>query len=566
MLNTLYVKNLALIEEVEIEFKSGLNILTGETGAGKSILMGSVNLALGAKAGTDVIGKHGKYALVELTFQVQDENSIQKLNDLNIFLEEGRITISRKIMQGHSTMKINGETVSAAIVKKVTENFIDIHGQHDHQSLLYKSNHLDIVDKYAKSELAPLKDELKSEFKELKLALDFLKEFNIGEDEKNRNIDFLKFEIDEIEKAEIQDNEDEEIEQTYRKFNHSKQIISQMDLIETLLNDSNSNSVSLSIEKSYQAIHSVVEYDEALQSLQTQISDIDSLLQDFIHDVHGYIEDSQFDQERYIYIENRYNLINTIKSKYGGSISDIKNHLEESYNKLEFYKEYDIRHEEALSKVNIKKAKVEEICKKISEIRKKDSVILGGKIKKALEDLNFGQVDFQIQITSDKEPTINGCDEAEFMISLNPGEGLKPLAKIASGGELSRIMLGIKSVLAGKDEIDTLIFDEIDSGISGRTAQKVSEKMIVISDKHQVICITHLPQIAAMADHHFLIEKNLIDTFTTTNIRAIDDMESTQELSRLLGGTEITEIVIENAKQMKVLANQQKQKLKSQMN
>ena len=554
MLVNLHVKNLALIEETEIEFGRGLNVLTGETGAGKSILLGSVNLALGGKAGSDVIGRFGDSALVELSFYIDDESRIKELEELDIYPEDGMITISRRILSGKSVIKVNGETITATGVRKITELLIDIHGQHDHQSLLYKKKHLEILDKYAKDELSLLKSELQAEFDNYKKIEKQMGEFTLSEDERIREKDFLNYEILEIREANLKIGEDDELETLYRKIVNSRKILTELDMVDRLLGRNGDNNASDMIGRAYSALNSVVSYDDELNPLLEQLALLDSQLSDFNYDLKNYIDSMDFDEQTYVETEQRLNTINSLKSKYGGNIENILEYAEKCEEKLRFYEEYEENLLALKENLNSSLQKVLSLCDRISDVRKTSAVKLSEDIRNALEDLNFGQVRFEIELRKLTNPSGNGMDEAEFMISVNPGEEIKPLAKIASGGEMSRIMLGIKSVLAGKDEIDTLIFDEIDTGISGRTAQKVSEKMAGIATSHQVICITHLPQIAAMADRHFLIHKDIETGFTRTHIDILNDDAMVDELARMLGGTEITDIVRQNAAQMKELA------------
>ncbi len=559
MLLNLHVKNLALVEEAEIEFGKGLNILTGETGAGKSIILGSVNLALGAKAGSEVIGRYGDYALAELTFLIEDDSKIAKLNELNIFPEDGILSISRRIMEGRSIIRVNGETVTAALVRQITALLIDIHGQHDHQSLLYKQNHLIILDKYAKDELDLYKEQLKTVYDQYNSAKKELEKFTLNDDERSRNISFLEFEIEEIDNAALADGEDEIVEAKYRRIVNAQKIAQQINGVQMMLSGEQGSSASELISRAYSALNGVVQYDEALIPLLGQLGDLDSLLADFNRDIADYAGELDFDGQDFEETEKRLDLINNLKAKYGQTIEQINAYRDEAQEKLQFYRDYESNLMAARKLVDDKYNEAQNICSRITKIRAKAAEKLAGDISRSLEDLNFEQVKFDMEIRQLKEITANGADEAEFMISVNPGEVLRPLAKIASGGELSRIMLGIKSVLAKKDDTETLIFDEIDTGISGRTAQKVSEKMAVIAGTHQVICITHLPQIASMADVHFLIEKNIVDGFTITSIEKLDDEQMITELSRMLGGSEITELVRQNAVQMKMFANNLKQ-------
>ena len=558
MLLNLHVKNLALVKEAEIEFGKGLNILTGETGAGKSIIIGSVNLALGAKTGSEVIGKHEENALVELTFESHDERCIGYLTEQAIDTNDGIITISRKIMPSRSVIKINGETVTASIVKKLTEYLIDIHGQHDHQSLLYKHKHLEIVDKYAKDDLLPLKTELKQVFSEYKEADKKLKEYNIDEEERNRNISFLTYEIAEIDNAAIREGEDEEIEAAYKKMANSQKIRVNMDEAMQLLSSSREMSAADAVSRACQLANASLQYDEDIKYISDMLSDLDSVMSDVIREISDYGNSLDFDEREFVETEKRMDLINNLKAKYGQSYEQICQYRAEAEEKLNFYSEYEERLLMLQNRVKEKYDRTKEICDKITAIRTEAANALAKEVENTLEDLNFEQVKFEVVIRALAEVTADGADEAEFMISVNPGEEIKPLAKIASGGELSRIMLGIKAVLARKDDTDTLIFDEIDTGISGRTAQKVSEKMALVAKNHQVLCITHLPQIAAMADTHFLIEKHVADNSTETEISELMQDEIINELSRMLGGSEITDVVNENAKQMKELANKYK--------
>lgn len=556
MLLNLHVKNLALVREAEIDFTGGLNILTGETGAGKSVIIGSVNLALGAKAGPEIIGRHDENALVELTFECNNDKCMEFLKAQEVDCCDGIITITRKILPGRSVIKINGETVSASIVRKLTEYLIDIHGQHDHQSLLYKAKHLEIVDKYAKEELSELKIRLKKVYSEYKSANEYLSSFDMDEDERARNISFLSFEIEEIDNAGIKENEDVEIENAYRKMHNARRIMNNVDEAMQLLSSERDFCASEAVSRAYQLVNEVSDYDADLSPIVDMIADIDSVLSDLIRSINDYGNNMEFDEREFAETEKRLDLINGIKSKYGQTYEKICSYRQEAYEKLEFYREYEENMKKARRDAEEKYREASEICNEITAIRKAAAQKLATDVENALQDLNFEQVRFVIDIRELDSITSDGRDEAEFMISLNPGEDIRPLAKVASGGELSRIMLGIKSVLAKKDETDTLIFDEIDTGISGRTAQKVSERMAQVAKNHQVLCITHLPQIASMADTHFLIEKKVEDNFTHTMISRLDSDKIVEELSRMLGGSEITDIVRENAKQMKEQAAQ----------
>lgn len=553
MLSSLHVKNLALVEEAEIEFEKGLNIITGETGAGKSIILGSISLALGGKQSGSVIGKHGDFALIELTFTV-DDNKLERLKDMDIIMEDNDVLIQRKILPTKSIFKINGETVNAQTVRKITGILIDIHGQHEHQSLLYKTKHLEILDEYARNELAPYKEELLALYKDYQNVLHSLESFNMNEDERLRKISFITYEINEIEDVGFKENEDVTLEEEYKKISNSRKILEQLEMAHEAVGSDNFGSASSLISKALNAVSSVSAYDKQISELLSQIVDIDNLLSDFNRDMSSYISDLEFDSGRFEELEKRIDQLNSLKAKYGRTYEDVMNYSTDRQAELEILNEYEVNKNKALKEKDNLYNKIEKIADSISEIRKKAAAELEKDIIAVLKDLNFLEVRFAVNFNRTAETGKNGFDDTEFIISTNPGEDMKPLAQVASGGELSRIMLGIKTVLADRDDVETLIFDEIDSGISGRTAQKVSEKLKGLSKGHQIICITHLPQIAAMADTHFMIEKNIVEGKTVTSVNKLDYDNSVKELARLLGGSVITDAVLENASEMKRLA------------
>lgn len=557
MLLNLHVKNFAIIDEIDVCFNDHLNILTGETGAGKSIILGSINIALGGKVNKEIIRKGADYALVELVFQIDDVHTKEALQELDIEVADHQIIIARKIMNGRVINKINGENVPGVMLKKVAELLLDIHGQHEHQSLLYKTKHLSIVDQYGKSEIRPLKKELSYIYRDY---LDIMKELNesaISEEQKLREVSFLEYEINEIESANLKVDEDERLQEEYKRLANANTISENLSSIYDMSALSNT-SISENISRSIRLIQRVSEFDKTMEQFASQLLDIEGIVTDFNRDISEYMADLEYDPMEFNQIEERLNLINNLKAKYGNSIKEILEYLECAQEKLEKYTAYD----EYMEGLNKKKKQIEEqlehVSEKISVLRHKYAKELQEKITEALLDLNFMNVNFQIATNRLPKYTEQGFDEIEFLISTNLGEDVKPLSKVASGGELSRIMLAIKSVLADQDSVGTLIFDEIDVGVSGRTAQKVSERMAVISQKHQVLCITHLPQIASMADSHYIIEKTQDKVRTTTNIYKLSNEQSIEELARMLGGVKITDTVLENAKEMKDLAKKTK--------
>ena len=557
MLQNLHVKNLALIDEIEVEFKDGLNILTGETGAGKSIILGSISLALGGRYTKDILRQGAEYGFVELTFLVENESQQKKLKELDICPEEGMVTLSRRLMAGRSVSRINGETVQMGLLKEASSILIDIHGQHEHQSLLYKKNHLGIVDAFAKEYLAEDKEKAAQAYKAYKACEKELKEAEADESQRAKELSFLKFEVSEIQEAHLLPGEDEELESLYRRMTNSKKIADSVNEAYLYTSEGGGNA-SEALSRAIRALSEASEYDDRAAQLYGQLVEVDSLLNDFNRELADYSKTCEFSDEEFYETENRLNEINHLKTKYGDTIEKILDYCasrEERIGILEDFDNYILRLKDQC-------AKAEEVLRqstaRLTKIRKKQAKILEEAIKEGLKDLNFENVKFRIQFESTKDYTAEGMDDIEFMISLNPGQPVKPLAGVASGGELSRIMLAIKTVMAKRDDIETLIFDEIDVGISGRTAQKVSEKMALIGKKHQVICITHLAQIAAMADHHYMIEKSTKKGDTKTSIELLDEKRSIEELARILGGAKITDTVVQSAVEMKELAKQTK--------
>lgn len=553
MLLGLHVKNLALIERAEVEFAEGLNILTGETGAGKSIIIGSVGLALGQKASKDMIRQGEENAFVELIFSVEEEDKKEALKALDITPdEEGLLIISRKITPARSTSRINDETVTAARLRAVTALLLDIHGQHEHQSLLNKQKHLEILDEYSRNETGELKHRTAESFRKYKKLKEKLEGFCLDEETRRREADFTRFEIEEIENAQIRPGEEEELAARYRIFSHGQKITGCLQEAYTVLD-------SAEIGRAARSIESVAAYDDRLKDILTGLMDAESILNDLNRSISDYVNEMEFDEEEFKKTEERLDQIRGLMAKYGNSEEAVLSRLKEKKKRLSELERYDELAAETAIEFEKQKKELDSFCEKLSDARKRAAMILEERIKEELLDLNFLHVDFKIQVDRMESVTSAGFDEVEFLISTNPGlSGPRPLGEVASGGELSRIMLAIKTVLADTDDIPTLIFDEIDTGISGRTAQKVSERLSYIARKHQVLCITHLPQIAAMADTHFEIRKSVENGRTVTRIHRLNESEQIDELARLLGGAEITEAVRENAREMKRLAIERK--------
>ena len=559
MLQNIHVKNMALIDEADVDFGDHLNILTGETGAGKSIIIGSISMALGGKVSRDVIRKDADYALVELNFKVKNPQILAELEKLEIPPDGDEVIISRRITGTRSVARINGELVSLAVLRQAAALLIDIHGQHEHQSLLHKDKHLAILDQFAREEMAPVKDALKDSYREYMILKKEMDGAITDEGKRLSEISFLQYQIEEIENANLQDGEEEQLDKAFRKMSHARQMMESIASAHGMTGYEGASSAGDLVGRALRELASVEKYDEAIGSLISMLTDIDGLLNDFNRELADYESGLTFDESVYHETEDRLNLIQRLKSKYGSSISEILAHQDQCQAELEKLNDYENYLSGLHRRLDEAETELKELSDRITAIRKANASVLQEKIKAALVDLNFLDVQFEIQCTPLGHYTENGQDSIEFMISTNPGETVKPLGKVASGGELSRIMLALKNLSAQKPGIPrSMVFDEIDTGISGRTAQKVSEKMAVIARKHQVICITHLPQIAAMADDHYVIEKNTMEQRTMTEIHHLSDEASVDEIARLLGGVEITDAVMKNAREMKNLARSKK--------
>ena len=550
MLESLKVKNLALIENCETEFTEGLNILTGETGAGKSILLGSVNLALGARAEGDIIRSGAEEASVELVFS-NSERISNILKSMDISSDEDVVIIQRKITPSKSIFKINGETVLSKQVKELAGELIDIHGQHEHQSLLNTVRQRDMIDAYGGEKTAKCLSEVSFAAENYVNLLKEHEEALSKADGREREISLLEYEIKEIEEAKLIPGEDEELEEAYKRMQSSEKLTESANEAMNLISGDVGQDAGALISRAINALNRVSSIDPKASELEDKLKDAEDILGDFSLELSKYIDKLEYDPDEFDKTEKRLDLLNTLKSRFGRTIEDVIRYCEDKTAELERLKNLD----EYLCKLNekLEAAKKEYVsaATRLTEARKEASEDFSLRLTETLKELNFLDVKFYVNIDCDYfNVTSQGSDSLEFMISTNPGEPVKPVKNVASGGELSRIMLGIKTILADKDDIDSLIFDEIDAGISGITARDVGKKLKVLSKRHQVISITHLAQIAAMADSHFVIEKGVSDGKTKTTITAIDEALRVKELARLLGGDENSEAALNNAREL----------------
>ena len=561
MLLGLHVKNLALIEEEEISFEDGLNILTGETGAGKSVLLGSVNLALGAKADKSLIRTGADFALVELLFRVDNERQREKLKAMDIEPDEdGTVLIKRKIYPGRTQCSVCGETVTTHELRELSELWIDVYGQRENQRLLRREAQLQVLDEYAGEKAARLLTEVRTLYRDFRGKEETAAQEDLDPAARARETDLLTYEVNEIESAQLRKKEDEELENRYRTLSSFRRIDEALQNAEGLLQEGE-ESAAEQVGRAVRALSRVQGIDQALDEVIAQTCEVDALLSDAARAISDYHAGLSFDPQEFAALEERLDLINHLKDKYGGSLESIEAAMEQKRKRLEELSDYEALRKRQLLEAQQAKDALLAACRRLTELRTKAAKEFQEKMKRELLELNFNQVDFRAEIKSREEQVSgNGCDSVIFYISMNPGEPVRPLDAIASGGELSRIMLALKTVFAGKDDIHTLIFDEIDSGISGQTAWKVAQKLGRLSADHQILCITHLPQIASMEEKHFLIEKTAENGRTTTHIRALDEEESSRELARMMGGERITETTLQSAREMKEMAREARQR------
>lgn len=555
MLVSLHVKNLAVIQETEVYFGPHLNIMTGETGAGKSVIIGSVGLALGARADKDLIRNGADHALVELVFQLSQSAQIDKIKALDIPIEDdGMVILQRRIMPQRSISRVNGETVNTKLLKELSGVLIDIHGQHDSGVLLQTKKHLEILDDFAGSDISELRKKVREKYDICRKLQQQLDECSIDEREKERTLSLAQYEADEIEEAALTPGEDVELENRFRKMSNSRRIAEAFGTAYALTGYEQEGAAGDAVGRALREIGSVSSYDENIADLESMLTDIDSLLNDFNRAASEYLSDLEFDQADFVQVEDRLNQINRLKDKYGNTIEEIFEYQQKRQAEIERLMDADAYRERLVRQIADEEKQLLELCEKLTGLRRKAGGKLSVLLIEALQDLNFNQVDFSVEITKRARPAADGVDDVEFWISTNPGEPRRPLANVASGGELSRIMLALKTVTAGQEDKDTFIFDEIDTGISGKTAWKVSQKLALLGQERQVICITHLPQIAAMADNHFVIEKKMEHNSTQTDITEISSEDVLNELARMLGGDEVTESTLANARELREMA------------
>lgn len=537
MLSTLHIKNIGIIDDLSINFEEGFNVLTGETGAGKTLIIGSLAILSGGRFSKEMIRKGEECSLIEASIFVPQSE----------FAEDGNIIISREVYSnGRNTCKVNGNLVTVSELKRVMSKIIDIHGQHDNQNLLDNTKHIVYLDSFIGDELFKMKQEYQEYFNKYNEIKNKLKNNYGDETEKTRRLDLLRYQYNEIDVANLKIGEDLELEEKHNIMMNSEKLKENLEEIDENIN---SNAIEY-ISNSIRCLEKIEDYGEIYKSKLAELKSIYYELQETARDLSSLKDEANFDEYERDEVERRLDIIFSLKRKYGNSIEEILEYksklaeeIEQIENVEEINKKLRIEQKEIESKMN-------NLCNLMNEKREKYSIILSEKINNELKDLEMPNACFSIKIEKEASFNINGNDKIEFAISTNIGEESKELIKIASGGEMSRIMLAIKTVLADIDEVPILVFDEIDTGISGKAAKAVAEKMKIISNKHQTLCITHLPAIAAQGDNNFYIYKEVKNGKTRTNIKKLNEEETIFEIARISNG-DITDVAIENAKELR---------------
>lgn len=528
----MHIKNIGIIDEITINFEDGLNILTGETGAGKSLIIDSINAITGSRMSKDIIKYGESMALVEACFFEADETKI----------------LTREFFQnGRNVCKIDGRMVTLGELKETGENLIDIHGQHDNQSLLNEKTHLSLLDSFASKEIESVKMEYKSEFEKYKEIKEKIKNSYGNPIERARRIDLLKYQKDEILQAKLSESEEAELEERRNIMMNSEKIVGALRKSYTLFDEAILDNIGNVTYELSSISHINPKYESVLQT----INDSYYALKDASSEILDYAEEVDFDEAEQREVEERMDLIFSLKRKYGNDVKKILEYLEQITEELDFLE----NSEEIIQKLEVELSEKEKILKtlasKIRKIRKEFSKKISKKVNEQLVDLEMKKAHIEFEFKELESFTETGMDSVQILICTNAGEGLKPLTKIASGGEVSRVMLALKTVLCMYDEIPTMIFDEIDTGISGQAGKAVAEKMKIIGGTHQVISVTHLPVIAASGDSNYYIEKNTIDDRTSTSVRKLDEQETVNEVARIIAGNDLSDAVIKHAKELR---------------
>jgi DNA repair protein RecN (Recombination protein N) len=565
MLSELNIKNFALINELNIKLQPGFNVLTGETGAGKSIILDALDILMGARAYKEVIRTGESSAYIEALFHPDKKDEIVNiLSENGVSSEDDMLLISREINEdGRNKGRINGQLVTVSLIQKIAPYLVDIHGQHEQQSLLDEDTHLMILDQYIKNDIKDLKADVRDYYSQIQSVKSKLNNIDIDEQSRARKVDLYQFQIDEIKKANLEKGEDKSLFQEYKKLNNMEEIYALCGEIDNLINaeDYNQEGMMDKVGHYMKNLEEFTEYDDRLADFHQSLQNVYYELEELSFGLDDYISSVDFDQQRLKKVEERLDLINRLKRKYGESIPEILEYKEELEEKLSKLKNQEKIIEELNLKLDKLKEKYDKKAVQLSKKRKEQAEQFEKDMKAELKDLAMEKARLKVDFKKSGR-TKEGIDDVKFLISTNPGEELKPLSKIISGGELSRAMLAFKNIMADIDRVETIVFDEVDKGIGGKTAQKLAEKLYRISTKRQVICVSHLPQVASMGDNHYYINKKTTENKkTVTSIQKLNQKEIIEELARMLGGVKLTDTTKSHAREMLKMAKEKQQSI-----
>ncbi len=569
MLLELSIQNIALIDKMSVTFNSGMNVLTGETGAGKSIVVDSVNLALGQRADRDLIRTGTEKALVQAVFCPKNNSKLDfVLSENGIELDDGLLYVSRELStSGRNVCRVNGVMVPLATLKIICSFIVDLHGQHEHQSLMDQKRHIDYLDAFGGEKHFQLLYEVKATYAQAKAAASALKKASASIRSREQRIDMLKYQDNEIKSAKLKINEDIQLEKQIKLMQNAERIASSIKVAYNLLYSGTEKAMSVrdSIKTAIRELSSIMNIDEKYGELKGKLDEAFYFVEDVSYELRDSGDELEFDPKAMEKAENRLDTIQKLIRKYGPTVEDVIAYQVEIEKELSSIESFEDEIKRLTSESKCARVKLEEACTNLSESRRDLGVQFSSEMLVQLRDLGMGRSRFEVEIHQSESYTSLGRDYVEFMISPNPGEALKPLQRIASGGELSRLMLALKVIAADKDSISCMIFDEIDAGISGKMAQVVGEKMAIISGNRQVICVTHLPQIAALCDAHYLVEKTQYEDRTGTSLRLLSDQERQQEISRMISGEDAGATGISHAQNMLLSADSKKNLLRDKI-
>ncbi len=552
MLLNLSIKNFAIIDSLEMQFDSGFNVLTGETGAGKSILMDALNLILGGRAGAELVRSGAERSIIDAVFELGKSGTVNDLVlDMGFELEEGRLILSREVSAlGKSTCRVAGRPATVGQLKEIGDWLVDLHGQHEHQSLLAVPKHLDMLDNWGGRTLQSLRIQAGNQFHHLTKLLAQRKGLETDTRERTRKLDLLSFQTTEISRAELALGEDQLLDSDFRRLANSQRLKECAVMAAESLSDTEiGGGVQDSLNRALRLIEEAAILDESLMSIAKTVLAAAYEIEEAVHDLNRYAENLEFDPEKLAVVDRRLELIRSLKRKYGDSIEEIIQFGEEAFREITLLSGAEEQQNRLDAEISNAQKKLNMICAELSVERTKSAIQFQKDTVANLSDLGMEKTRMEVRIEP-CEPGNRGADSVEFLIAVNPGEPLRPLAKVASGGEISRIMLAIKSALSLQEALPTMVFDEIDAGVGGRTASAIADKMVNLSQTAQILCITHLPQIASQGDRHFFIEKFVEGERTHVVVRQLDQDERVHELARMLGGSQITEAVVQHAREM----------------